>query len=113
MVPRARGEKQQQIEEATAFKDQQILRATGDAARFLSILEAYRLAPEVTRERMHIEALEDVLDKVALILLDQEAVGAENQVLPFLPLRQLNGSNITPTAPSLAPRNSNTAEGGE
>jgi membrane protease subunit HflK len=89
VVPRARGEKQKQIENASAFKDQQVLLATGDAERFLAVLHEYRLAPEVTRERMHIEALEAILARVELILLD---VGAGNQVLPFLPLRDLSGS---------------------
>jgi membrane protease subunit HflK len=111
VVPRARGEKQQEIEEASAFRDQQILRAAGEAARFLSILNAYRLAPEVTRERMHIEALEDILDQVGLILLDDEAIG--NGVLPFLPLTDLSGSNQTSNRPSLAPSNPSSAEGGE
>lgn len=99
IVPRARGEKQQLIEEAQAFKEQRVLRATGDAERFLSILGAYRLAPDVTRERMHIEALEEVLSNVELILLDSEAVGG--QVLPFLPLREINDSNLSEVAPSL------------
>ena len=88
VVPRARGDKQQQIENASAFKDQQVLLATGDAERFLSVLSEYRLASEVTRERMHIEALEAILARVELILLD---VGA-NQVLPILPLRDLSES---------------------
>jgi len=89
VVPRARGEKQKQIENASAFKDQQVLLATGDADRFLAVLLEYRLAPEVTRERMHIEALEAILDRVELILM---GIGDGNQVLPFLPLRDLNGS---------------------
>ncbi len=89
VVPRARGEKQQQIENASAFKDQQVLLATGDAERFLSVLSEYRLAPEVTRERMHIEALEAILARVELILLD---IGGGNQVLPILPLRDLSES---------------------
>ena len=89
VVPRARGDKQQQIENASAFKDQQVLLATGDAERFLSVLGEYRLAPEVTRERMHIEALEAILARVELILLD---VGAGNQVLPILPLGDLSES---------------------
>ena len=89
VVPRARGDKQQQIENASAFKDQQVLLATGDAERFLSVLSEYRLAPEVTRERMHIEALEAILARVELILLD---LGAANQVLPILPLRDLSES---------------------
>lgn len=89
VVPRARGEKQKLIEEAAAFKDQHVLRATGDAERFLAVLQEYRLAPEVTRERMHIEALETIVARVELILLDTGASG--NQVLPLLPLRNLGG----------------------
>jgi len=89
VVPRARGDKQEQIENASAFKDQQVLLATGDAERFLAVLNEYRLAPEVTRERMHIEALEAILARVELILLD---VGAVNQVLPILPLGDLGES---------------------
>ena len=88
VVPRARGEKQQQIENASAFKDQQELLATGDAERFLAVLKEYRLSPEVTRERMHIEALEAILNRVELILLD---VG-DNPVFPILPLRDLSES---------------------
>ena len=111
IVPRARGDKQRLIEEATAFKDREVLRATGDAQRFLSVLEAYRLAPEVTRERLHIEALEGILDQVGLILLDDEAIG--NQVLPFLPLTDPGSSTARPSAPNLAPNNSNPNGEGE
>jgi modulator of FtsH protease HflK len=84
VVPRARGEKQRLIEEATGFRDREVLRAQGEAERFLAILKAYELAPDITRERLHTEALERVLTGVELILLDQEVVG--NQLLPFLPL---------------------------
>jgi membrane protease subunit HflK len=111
IVPRARGDKQRLIEEATAFKDREVLRATGDAQRFLSVLEAYRLAPEVTRERLHIEALEGILDQVELILLDKEAIG--NQVLPFLPLTDPSNSTARPGAPNLAPNSPNPSGGGE
>jgi membrane protease subunit HflK len=100
IVPRARGNKQKLIEEADAFKQQRVLRATGDAERFLSILGAYRLAPEVTRERMHIEALEGILQQVQLTLLDSDALGG--QVLPFLPLKGLDGSTL-PDATNPAP----------
>ncbi|MBV7328092.1 FtsH protease activity modulator HflK [Chloroflexi bacterium TSY] len=113
VVPRARGEKQQVIEEATAFKEQQILRSTGDAERFLAVLDAYRVAPDVTRERMHIEALEGILRSVNVTLLDQDALSG--QVLPFLPLKDLNFSipgltNPVEEQPSTAPES--TQEGG-
>ena len=88
VVPRARGERQRLIEEATAFRDREVLRATGDAERFLAVLRAYQLAPAVTRERLHIEALERVLNEVELVLLDKDTVGG--QLLPFLPLTDIN-----------------------
>ncbi len=109
IVPRARGEKQQLIEEATGFKEQRVLRASGDADRFLSILNAYRLAPEVTRERMHIEALEGIMQDVELILLDSEATSGD--VLPFLPLRNLSDSTV-PSSPPTFPVDV-SPEGGE
>lgn len=99
IVPRARGDKQKLIEEATAFKEQRVLQATGDADRFLSILEAYRLAPDVTRERMHIEALESILPRVQLTLLDSDAIGG--QVVPLLPLRDLQTTDLSIAAPVL------------
>ncbi len=92
VVPKARGEKQQAIEEATAFKEEQVLHATGDANRFLSVLKEYRSARQVTRERMHIEALEKILNQVELILVDDD-VG--RGVLPLLPLA--NPSSSRPT----------------
>jgi membrane protease subunit HflK len=111
IVPRARGDKQRLIEEATAFKDREVLRATGDAQRFLSVLKAYRLAPEVTRERLHIEALEGILNKVELILLDEDAIG--NQVLPFLPLTDPGNSDARPGVPNPVPSGLNSSEEGD
>ncbi|MFO7633068.1 MAG: FtsH protease activity modulator HflK [Caldilinea sp.] len=100
IVPRARGERQRLIEEATGFRDREVLRATGEAERFLAVLNAYQLAPEVTRERLHIEALERVLNQVDLVLLDKDAVGG-SQVLPFLPLTETS-SGVQRTAPGEA-----------
>jgi membrane protease subunit HflK len=99
VVPRARGERQRLIEEATGFKDREILRATGEAERFLSVLGAYQLAPDVTRERLHIEALEQVLNQVDLILLDENAMG-NSQILPFLPLTETGPVEPAPVAPA-------------
>ena len=106
IVPRARGEKEQAIQDAAAFKEQQVLRATGDAQRFLSVLKAYQLAEAVTRERMHIEALEEVLPQVEIILLDEAALGG--QVLPFLPLGDLSSEPA-----DQLPTSSPAPEGGE
>lgn len=113
LVPRARGDKQRLIEEAQAFKEERVLRATGDADRFLSVLKAYQLAPEVTRERLQIEALEGILNRVRLVLLDERAVG--NQVLPFLPLTEMSALAPAPAAsrPAAVPTALPTPQGGE
>ncbi|MEZ4709832.1 MAG: FtsH protease activity modulator HflK [Caldilineaceae bacterium] len=112
IVPRARGEKQRLIEEATAFKDERILRATGDAERFANILAAYEVAPDVTRERMHIEALEAILPKIELVLLDGASIGG--QVVPFLPLGDLNGPTYnTPDVDATKIEQPAAVEGGE
>jgi modulator of FtsH protease HflK len=98
IVPRARGERQRLIEEATGFRDREILRATGEAERFIAVLKAYQMAPEVTRERLHIESLERVLNQVDLILLDKDAMGS-SQILPFLPLtdtRPVEQASVSP-----------------
>lgn len=101
IVPRARGERQRLIEEASGFREREVLRATGEAERFLAVLNAYKLAPDVTRERLHIEALERVLGQVELTLLDEEAMGG-SQVLPFLPLAPTGTVEPTPAAPAAA-----------
>jgi len=85
VVPRARGEAKQINEQAIAYKEERIRRARGEADRFLAILQEYRSAPDVTRERMYIETLERVLAQVDKVLIDENASG----VLPFLPLRNL------------------------
>lgn len=101
VVPRARGERQRLIEEATGFKDREVLRAQGEAERFLSVLEAYRTAPDITRERLHIEALEGILEEVELILLDSDVIG--DQLLPILPLTDGLSVPPSPESPSAPP----------
>jgi modulator of FtsH protease HflK len=84
ILPRARGEARRITEAATAFREERVRRARGDSDRFTSILTEYQAAPDVTRERLHLEALEKVLGTVDKIILD---AGSQNGVLPFLPLR--------------------------
>ena len=60
IVPEARGAAQRQIEEANAYKEQVIANADGEAERFHQLLTEYRKAPEVTRERLYLDAVQDV-----------------------------------------------------
>lgn len=84
ILPRARGEARRIIEGATAFKEERVRLARGDSSRFLAILKEYQNAPNVTRERLHLEALEVVMARVDKVVLD---AGSQSGVLPFLPLR--------------------------
>lgn len=85
VVPRARGEAKRILEQAQAYREERVRSARGESERFLSILEEYRRAPEVTRERMYIEAVEQAMVNVEKVLISQ----SDGSVLPFLPLRNL------------------------
>lgn len=89
ILPRARGVARQIQEEAIAYREERIRRARGDASRFSQILEEYRRAPDVTRERMHIEALEEILSRSDKVIMSHD-----NRVLPLLPLRGMQAASI-------------------
>ena len=83
VIPRARGEAQRTIQEAEGYSIQRINEAEGDAARFLAVFDEYLKAPKVTRRRIYLETLHDVMPQLkAKIIVDDEV----RQVLPLLPL---------------------------
>lgn len=87
VIPRARGEAQQAILEAEGYGLNRVNRAQGESARFESIQQAYRRAPDVTRRRLHLETMERVLPRIGgKLLLDPDARG----ILPLLPLNGVN-----------------------
>lgn len=83
----ADGEALKIIEEAEAYKAEVIDLATGEASRFTQILAEYRLAPQVTRERMYLETMERVLARTEKLILDNDS-GA----VPYLPIDRVNRS---------------------
>ncbi|TYO97629.1 protease FtsH subunit HflK [Geothermobacter ehrlichii] len=87
-VPKARGEAKKLIQEAKGYATERINRARGEADRFLSILTEYRKAPEVTRRRMYLETLEEVLPRLDEVYILDEQGGA---ILPLLQLRGEKG----------------------
>ncbi len=83
-VPKARGVARSQILEAEGYAVERINRAEGERTRFLALLEEYRKAPEVTRTRLYLETMEQILPRIREIyVMDKEGSGA----LPLLPLR--------------------------
>lgn len=86
----ARGQAAQTLEEAEAYRAQVVNQAQGEASRFTAVLEEYQKAPEVTRKRLYLETMEEVLGRVDKIILDDTAGGEGGQgVVPYLPLNEL------------------------
>jgi membrane protease subunit HflK len=85
ILPRTRGLAVQTEYEAQGYKEQTIRRAQGDTARFLSLLKEYRKAEEVTRKRLYLEAMEDIVSKARKLVVDSDKQG----VLPLLQLQEL------------------------
>ena len=83
----ARGESAQVLEKAEAYRAQVVNEAEGEASRFLAVLDEYRLAPEVTRKRLYLETMEEVLGRVDKVIIDEN--GGGQGVVPYLPLNEL------------------------
>ena len=94
----ARGESAQVLEDAEGYRAQVVNEAEGEASRFLAVLDEYRLAPEVTRKRLYLETMEQVLGGVDMVIIDQPAGG--QGVIPYLPLNDLRGSGTKTTGGS-------------
>ncbi|MFZ8955445.1 MAG: FtsH protease activity modulator HflK [Pseudohongiellaceae bacterium] len=88
-IPEARGEAQRQIEQANAYKQQAIAQAEGEASRFDQLLIEYQKAPEVTRQRLYIESLQDVMTASSKIMIDVE--GGNNML--YVPLDKIMEQN--------------------
>ena len=102
-IPKAKGAAQQVIQAAQAFKVARVSRAQGEADKFNAILSEYDKSKEVTRQRLYLEAMEQVLASVKLFVVDGQSTTG---VLPFLPLS--DGSSTGTTTGS----GSNTTGGG-
>jgi membrane protease subunit HflK len=85
VVPKARGQAAQLLNEAEAYSEAKVRDATGIAQRFIDVQEEYAKAKEVTRQRLYLETMEEVLPRVNKIILDEVA---GKQVVPYLPLDQ-------------------------
>ena len=90
IVPKARGASQRIMAEAEAYKSQVVSKSEGEAYRFTQILTEYLKAPEVTKERLYRETLEDVLSSTNKVIVD-----SSSNSLMYLPIDQLINSNRT------------------
>lgn len=86
IIPRARGDAARLVQEAEGYKQEVIARSKGDASRFVAIYEEYKGARDVTKKRLYLETMEDVLQGMDKIIVDNK--GSQG-VVPYLPLPQL------------------------
>lgn len=99
IIPEARGEAQRLREEAEGYKSQVVSKSEGEAQRFTKLLTEYQKAPEVTRERLYLDAVEEVMTQSTKILLDTE--GGNNMLyLPLDKIVQQSGSVQRSSAPT-------------
>lgn len=96
ILPKAEGAAQRLLQDAEGYKAQVVALAEGDVSRFNSVYSAYAQAPEVTRQRMYIETIEQIMRQSNKVILDAKG-GAGNMI--YLPLDRL-GSRAAGTQPA-------------
>ncbi|MCG6870732.1 MAG: FtsH protease activity modulator HflK [Gammaproteobacteria bacterium] len=102
IIPKARGRGARLVQQGEGYKASVLARAEGDARRFESILTEYRKAPEITRKRLYLEAIEEMLSNSSKVLIDQKG---GNNIL-YLPLdrivqqREATGVDLNAPGPS-------------
>lgn len=96
VIPKARGEAARLVEDANAYKARVIASAEGEASRFLAILKEFQKAPDVTRERLYIESIEQVLQNSSKVMVDVDK--GSNMI--YLPLDKIMQRPETPAPTS-------------
>jgi membrane protease subunit HflK len=82
VLPRARAEASEVVQAAVGYRDSKIAEARGEAERFLAVLGEYQKAPAITRKRLYLETMEEVLPGVEKVIIEPGTAS----VLPYLPL---------------------------
>ena len=97
VVPEARGQAARIVQQAEGYKQQVIAEAQGEAARFTSVYDEYKKAPDVTRRRIYLDTMRDILAGTNKVILDNKNGSG---VLPYLPLPELKQTPATPRTAS-------------
>lgn len=102
VVPEARGQAQRIIEDANGYRDEVIARAKGEADRFTKLLAEYRKAPDVTRQRLYLETMQEVYSNTSKVMVATK--DGQNNLL-YLPLDKMveSGRNKSAPATSVSP----------
>ena len=112
LIPRARGAGVRQVQEAQAYRAQKVSKAEGEADRFIALLTEYERAPAVTRERLYLETIENVLASSKKVVLDTQS-GSGNLI--YLPIDKLleqsrRAPRASATEPSMTVESTETSD---
>ncbi len=108
ILPRARGAAARDIERAQGYRESVVAEARGETARFKALLAEYKQAPQVTRDRLYLDAMNDVLSSTSKIMIDSD----NGNSLMYLPLDQMIQSMGAIEGRRQSERNSSTDSGG-
>ncbi len=97
-IPRAQGQVQVSVRDAAGYYQAQVEKSRGESNRFLALLEEYRKAPQVTRERLYLETMESVLSTVNKIIVDSNV-----DILPLLDITKLDTIDQQTSSPIPTP----------
>jgi membrane protease subunit HflK len=101
VIPRARGSASRLQQEAEGYKQRVVASAEGDASRFRQLLTEYAKAPQVTRERIYIDTMREILSSTSKIMMDYRGSG-NLLMLPLDKLMQQAGAAAAPAQPQSA-----------
>ncbi len=110
VVPKAKGAAARLMQEAEGYKQRVIANAEGDASRFKQILVEYEKAPQVTRERMYIDMMQQIMTSSSKVLVDQKSGNGSLLYLPLDKLIQSTNAGAANEAQAAAGRPANNAE---
>lgn len=108
VIPRAVGAASRLKEESQAYRERIVAQAEGDAQRFKAILPEYQNAPQVTRDRMYLDAMQQIYTNVTKVVIDSKQ-GSNLMYLPLDKLMQATSSPLAPAAASDGSANGNNA----
>jgi len=96
VIPDAKGQAAQIVQQAMAYRDQKIAIAKGEADRFKEVLAAYNMSRDVTSKRLYLETMEAVLGNANKVVVEK---GSGSGIVPYFPLRDLTRSKVEGGAP--------------
>ena len=109
VVPKARGMAARLMQEAEGYRSRVVEQSQGDAARFRQIVAEYSKAPQVTRDRLYLDAMQQIMSSTSKVLVDQKG-GGNMLYLPLDKLMQMNTGTVASGAAPEEPASAKTAD---